>query len=300
MKKLLEKNFRESDEFPRKPLGGNPSDFLGLPFVFKDKVLEKSSYLSIDPSIKRIKIDIGLSDNAMHSGVWLGDEHNYTNDLLVFGFEADPDNVSLIKNRPDSYSRKKIPSKFIDKNFYIINCALGNPGPGDSDVTYLYKDPNNDPDKSSLFIKRDSEGSSNDSDDSDDEYLSRKRVTVPYMALSEFLDLIPWDQIYCIDYIKINTNGSDFRIIQGLEKYLHKIAFITFNPDNSYKDCHNNYYDILRFLKEHNFENVNEFNIRPLKSFSIDPTFFNKNLKNDISMRCISYYQIGSIGSLGS
>ena len=49
----------------------------------------------IPNNIKKVKLDIGLSINAPHSYQWLKQEPD---DLLVFGFEPNPESVSSIKD----------------------------------------------------------------------------------------------------------------------------------------------------------------------------------------------------------
>ena len=158
---------------------------------------------------------------------------------------------------------------------------------------------NKDPKKSSLFYEKDT-GYDSDYEDSKedlDEYYSQvgiiKRHTVPQFTLNDFLDYFPWHKFPYIEYLKINTNGSDFSVIRGALKYLNRIAIITFNSNNGYINCLNNHYDIVRFLKENDFVDSSEKDIKTYKSFNIDPTFFNNKLLGAIQGNNISWYQIG-------
>ena len=70
---------------------------------------------------KRIKIDIGLSENAPQTRIWLENQK----DLLVFGFEPVKQNYDTILKGNSKFSNRLDP-KFIGKKTFIINCALGN------------------------------------------------------------------------------------------------------------------------------------------------------------------------------
>ena len=82
---------------------------------------------NIPDNIKNIKIDIGLSYNAPQSNNWLSNEEN----LLVFGFEPNPDSVQNIlqKNIVKRHEGHGEPlrNEFInDSKFRLIPFALNN------------------------------------------------------------------------------------------------------------------------------------------------------------------------------
>jgi hypothetical protein len=242
-----------------------------------------SQKIKIDPKHTHIKIDIGLDQTAIHSTIWLSKEKNIFNNLVVFGFEADPRCIDILKDST-IVSSKKIPTSCIGKNFHLIHSALGNVGVNDVDVTTLYLD--KDPYKSSLFRPK-----GYDSDD-DDEIISETKANVPYFSLNHFISLLPNDRL--IDHVKINANGSDFNIIQGASKYLDRIVILTFNANNDYEGAYNNYYDIIRYLRNNGFVDSKDVRVKGfMDSFNIDPTFF--NTKHLHLVPTILYYQIGDL-----
>ena len=70
---------------------------------------------------KRIKIDIGLSENAPQTRIWLENQ----DDLIVFGFEPVKQNFKTILKGNSKFSNKLNPS-IIGKKTFIINFGLGN------------------------------------------------------------------------------------------------------------------------------------------------------------------------------
>lgn len=263
-------------------------------FLIDNGVQFDGDYIKIPSGINRIKIDVGLADDALHSNIWLGSEHNPIKDTIVFGFEPDPRNVRSIKNS-EVQSKRKIPYECINDNFFLLPCALGDIGISETEVTYFYQHKTN-PDSSSCYLPKtlveeyEDEEEINDSIKEilkDSDYT---RISVPIFSLNHFLKYIPWHKIPIIDYLKINTNGNDQQIIKGTSLFLNKIAFITFNGSGEYKSF-NNIYDTTYLLNKEGFVE-NNGKIKLMKSFNTDPTFYNKNLEHIIKSRMISYYQI--------
>jgi len=254
---------------------------------------DKNGLIDIDPKYKRIKIDVGLADNALHSNIWLNSENDPASNTIVFGFEADPRAISKLKDSR-IVSRKKIDTSKINKNFFLIPCALGNPGPYDVDVVTLYY--NKNVAKSSLFRPRDYDSDDEDEDTEGASEAGGGDVDVPFYSLNHFLELIPWHRFYGIDYLKISANGSDFNIIKGASKFLDKILIITFNSNNDYREAFNNYYDIIRYLQALGYVDVQKEPLKcMIKAFNVDPTFYYKPKLNIIQGCMVSYYQIGDL-----
>ena len=109
--------------------------------------LDEAGFIQIPPWVKRVKIDVGLSDGAPQSAKWLETEK----DLLVFGFEPNHHNIAAIKSRSSDWSVTLNP-KNINHRFYLIECALSN-------VTEMQFTPfyytSNDPGCSSLLEPND-------------------------------------------------------------------------------------------------------------------------------------------------
>lgn len=218
-------------------------------------------YLSNINKFKHVKIDIGLSYSAPCSQSWLSKEE----DLLVIGFEPNPEciNSILSKNitkRNQSHD-EPIENKYINNSFFLIPVALSNVN--EPTTMYLYG-MENDCGCSSLFqpinlgpIK--------------------EVYKVPVYSLKHFFDSFPWNQIEYIDYVKINTQGSDLDILKGAGEYIRNIAYIRASTEsNSYINCgHNTLDNMINYLEKYDFILINHQNT----------TFINKkylHLKNKI------------------
>jgi FkbM family methyltransferase len=180
---------------------------------------------------KKIKIDIGTSINAPNSEVWLnGDE-----DLVVLAFEPNPHNIKHL------YDGEKIWPIHIDKSklndsFFVLNCALSNFTAHEMDF-YCTE---NDGGTSSLYKPN---------------HLSIKDVIkIPVITLDDVFINFDWDKFKYIEQIKIDAQGSDFKIIQGCINILKKIVFITLETSTgghyNLDDVHFNYDD---FFIQNNF-----------------------------------------------
>jgi len=204
---------------------------------------------------KRIKIDIGLSDNVPHTLIWFEND-NINDDLYVFGFE------------PNIYNVQNILNKNINNNhFALINVALSNVKEMKEMDFYCT---NNDPGTSSLYCPNN--------------YLNDKIkdiIKVPVYSLKHFFDIFDWNRFPYIEYIKIDAQGSDLDILIGAEDYLkNKVVYITAEPESLQYDNtqHNNLNNIKNYLETQDFIFINHPNTK-------DPTFINKNflyLKNTI------------------
>lgn len=180
-------------------------------------ILEKSNItvynnkIIIPEEIQHVKLDVGLSYGANMSQDWLTHE----NDLLVFGFEPNPESVRLLRsaNNPKQHPAHPdvIEQRFIDKQFFIVPVALGAEKEDDKD----------------FYITTLDEGCSSFYKPSGVLFNVSKVIKVPVFPLKDFLDYFPWDQIPYIEYLKIDAQGSDLDIIRGLGSYIEKIVFIT-------------------------------------------------------------------------
>ena len=179
-------------------------------FVHKNSLI--SSYLkkhfellNNTPNVSNIKIDIGLSYSAPQSNDWLKKEPN----LFVFGFEPNPAWVNWITSSDEKRDRtfkdyhtytKQIKYEYVGKRFFVIPVAL-------SDVE--------SPTQMTLYIPNHSDGCGS---------LLKDRTlggticthNVQVFALSDFLDLLPFDKdnLNIIDYIKIDVQGLDINVLK--------------------------------------------------------------------------------------
>ena len=170
----------------------------GLKFDDKGKII-------ILPWVKHIKLDIGLSFDAPHSQNWLDQDES----VLVFGFEPNPAWVNWITSSDEKRDRtfkdyhtytKQIKYEYVGKRFFVIPVAL-------SDVE--------SPTQMTLYIPNHSDGCGS---------LLKDRTlggticthNVQVFALSDFLDLLPFDKdnLNIIDYIKIDVQGLDINVLK--------------------------------------------------------------------------------------
>jgi FkbM family methyltransferase len=237
----------------------------------KDNIIIMETYYNniiIKENITHVKLDIGLSYNAPHSHNWLETEP----DLLVIGFEPNPDFLSSISskdniNKRESCHGNPIDKKYVNERFFLFPVALSNVN---EPTEMIFYETQKDVGCSSLYKPIDINLG---------EY--KIKSNVPVYSLKHFFDLFPFDKFEYIDYIKIDAQGSDLDILQSADYYLReKVVYITAEPEsNSYENCsHNNEQNIEKYLLSQNF-------IRVYNKNTCDPTYINKkfqHLENEI------------------
>jgi len=189
----------------------------------------ENNKISIPSTIKHIKFDVGLSYGAPQSQRWLSTEP----DLLVFGFEPNPESIECIvspnnKKRDVSHADVLDISYIQSKHMYIIPIALGNI---ESTVPFYITD--GDVGCSSLFKPTDTFQQLRP---------IKSIVNVPVFKLSQFMELLPWNQVPFVDYIKIDAQGADLDIVKGGEHWIsEKVVYITLEAEsNVYSGCEGN------------------------------------------------------------
>lgn len=215
-----------------------------------------SGFISIPDTIKQVKLDVGLSYSAPQTQIWLSNEPN----LLVFGFEPNPESVQSIKSqsnkkRAESHGDVLNTEYLIQKKAYIIQTALGNKEYG-SIPFYITK---NDAGCSSLFKPK------------DEYHIFEKRIEVPVYKLSSFFKFFPFHKIPYISFLKIDAQGSDLDILIGAEHYLSQyVVYITVESDGfQYEGAdHDNEHSVYSFLTNQGFIRVRHPN-------TTDPTYIN-------------------------
>jgi len=223
---------------------------------FIPRELLQDNKIIIPKKFKRIKIDIGLSHNAPNSKLWL--ETNQ--DVIVFGFEPNPKAQNILKGLIPREGKFKniLPIEKIGDSFHLIPIALSN----EEGYVDFYSTNEGDCGTSSLYPSN---------------IFSSEKIKVNKFKLSQFLDLIVWDEIDYIEQIKIDCQGEDFNIIKGIENYLNKVAYLTFenNATNQYIGTTNQNNEIDSLLKSLNFT---------VKSItSSDSVYVNQNLKDKLN-----------------
>lgn len=215
------------------------------------------NFEDIPKNITHVKIDVGLSYNAPQSQTWLSKE----SDLVVFGFEPNPDSVACIlegniKKRATCHGNP-LENKYIrEKRFFLLPYGLGLEQ-GYCDFYINQRDCGT----SSMFKPKES-------------ILGELKevVKIKVFRLKDFFDVFPWDRFPYIDYLKIDAQGSDLNILKSAEHYLsEKVVYVTAEPDgNQYHGaefCNNT--NIVEYMESIGFVKVNH-------KLTKDPTFLNQ------------------------
>ncbi len=230
---------------------------------------KKDGKIDIPLDIKRIKLDIGLSYGANNSQYWLTHEEN----LMVFGFEPNPECIgsilqdSEIKLRHESHGTP-LEKKFVNKNFFLIPCALGL----QSNSMMKFYVTKNDCGCSSIYPPV--------------YFPVEDIIEVPMFSLSDFFDLFPFDTHPVIEYIKIDAQGSDLDIVKSAGNYLtERIIYITLEAEiGQYQNAVSSARDIHNYMKSIGF-------VEYRSSFTDDPTYFNPRFSGYIKNNPVKIFQ---------
>jgi FkbM family methyltransferase len=224
------------------------------------KIHVVNNYIYIPDSIKHIKIDIGLSYSAPMSQTWLSSE----SDLLVFGFEPNPESVASIisstnKKRDPCHGEVLDYKYIVEKRAFIIPVAVGK-----DEVESI-----------DFFITQRDVGCSSLYKPKTECHAVEKTIKVPVIKLSSFFKLFPFHQFPIIEYIKIDAQGSDFDILLGAEDYLRNhVVYVTVETDgNQYEGADlDNPGVVYNYMVSQGFERVNHPN-------TSDATYLNRKFK---------------------
>lgn len=243
--------------------------------------LDQQGYIKIPSWVKRVKVDIGLSDGAPQSAKWLEQEPD---DLLIFGFEPNHNNINSIRKRDSSWP-VTIHPKHLGTRFHLIECAL-------SDVTQKTITPfyytANDPGCSSLLQPK--------------EFPVAEVVNVETWSLNHFFRHFPFHQIPYIDFIKTDCQGADLQVLKGCSEFLDKVAIITCEADDTrYFESLNTLEALTELFTTHGFAEYKPYMKNLSKVFgprlkyikTEDPTFINRKLRKQIAMNKIRAFQEG-------
>jgi FkbM family methyltransferase len=223
--------------------------------------------LNIPLNCSHVKIDIGLSYTAPISNKWLVKE----SDVFVLGFEPNPYCCKMIMTsnyKPTPFPDFNLEKKFIEQGrFKLLPYAL-------SDVKELTHQ--------NFFINKNDYGTSSlYTHDQTKLGPIENVINVSVINLKMILDLFPWDRFEYIDYIKIDAQGSDLKILKGAGDYLReRIVYVTAEPDGHYyngcEDCSED--NIDKFMISQGFKRIKHPN-------TVDPTYINlkfEHLKDKI------------------
>jgi FkbM family methyltransferase len=224
--------------------------------------------IAIPSRFKRIKFDVGIAIEAIHTEDWL---NKNPDDLLVFGFEALPLCVQKTREYFQQTQSKwtnrnqRIDLSWLDNAFRIAPVALGkNTGISDFFVTT-----SNNVGCSSLLCP-------NDLMLAQHQVGVDTKIRVPVFRLSEFFELLPLDTIDYIEYIKIDVQGTDLEVIQSGGHFISdKVVFVTMEAETAtYHGAGNNtLQNMVDYMNSIGFDHVST-------THTDDPTFLNRKFKD--------------------
>lgn len=235
--------------------------------LIENRVPFENDKIAIPNWVRRINIDIGLSFDAPHSQNWIDNDIN--NDLMVFGFEANPFWVNYLtseeknNNFKDFHTyTKALQYKHLYNKCFIVPVAI-------NDVK--------EPSIMQFYVPAVSEGCGSLLKPKTFMGEVLKIFNVPVYSLKDFFDLIPFDKIECIDYVKIDVQGCDINVIKSIGDYYLKnhVVYLTAEPEvTQYENAGNNSTEnIVNYMNNQGFLYVNHKNTH-------DPTFFNNKFEN--------------------
>ena len=220
---------------------------------------------------KRVKIDVGLSENAPQSESWLKED----SELVVFGFEPVSTSCESIVE-----GKSKFPIKLdvnrIGYSFYLLPIALTDQsGP----TNLAFNVTKNDPGCSSALEPVDFE--------------IQRSETVTAYSLSDFFDFFDFEgQVKLISYVKTDCQGYDINVLRGAEKYLKNIACYTCEMETKqYKGCQdNNIFEFTSIFDRNAFFQYKKSRVSRFFPFfdrfpfiqCDDPTFINRRYISDL------------------
>lgn len=240
-----------------------PKSNVFLDICRASKIPMENGKYSIPSTIKRVKLDVGLSYGAPFSCKWLDKEQ----DLLVFGFEPHPHTYQFLRSQDNPkyhpvYNHIYAPIPYIDNRLFIFPVALL-----DKSGEFLdFYQMNGDVGTSSLYKPKEEHF-----EKKDPKFTVQGITKVPVFTLKDFFDLFPFDTIPYIEYLKIDAQGSDFLIVKGAGSYLQeRVVFVTLEADgHQYEgasEC--NTENIKNYMTSIGFVNISHPN-------TVDPTFVN-------------------------
>jgi hypothetical protein len=237
-------------------------------------ILKKSSGIRVSDkkivlptTISRIRLDIGLSYSAPISQQWL----SQNNDLIVFGFEPNPESVASIQrgaHKQHPSHGEPLDPRSIGTRFFLIPCALGTTEKthipfyitaGDCGCSSRYR-------PVSLPIE--------------------KIIEVPIFPLNKFFEHFPFDTHPFIEYIKIDAQGADLDIVQSGGNYIAEhVLFITIEAeDTAYYGTNNSVAAIEHFMQSIGFMPYYD-------GTTHDPTYYNTRFREYIAQNPVVLYQ---------
>jgi FkbM family methyltransferase len=203
-----------------------------------------------------IKIDIGLSNEAVHSSVWLHQQPN----LFVFGFEPLPSACNNLMSFKGGNNPRHLQKKHINR-IQIYQTALSN----------VEK-----PTKRKFYVNNFDTGCSGFYKPKKNSFMDNIREEIEVNVWSLNMWFIKFFQKYsnrfnCIHHIKIDAQGEDLEIAKGAGKWLkEKVVYITLEADGGY------YEDIILDSSHLDKYMIDELGFMRVDHHKVqDPTYLN-------------------------
>jgi FkbM family methyltransferase len=255
--------------------------------------------LRLPTQIRRLKIDVGLSRDAVQSMRWLTEDQ----ELAVIGFEPVPSNVSAVRTLIENSD----PALRLAERLIVLELALST-----HEGTLPMYVTDEDPGRSSLFIPK--------------EFPVATETSVPVARLDSLVPFLDLDRFPRVDFLKTDCQGSDLLVLQGAGALLERVAIVTTEAENeTYVGTRNSEALIQQFMISQGFSQQNARNAllrfagKVLKPFDFvqriyssirsksrdalerssigivtdDPTFVNQRFASEIDSGLITAYQRG-------
>lgn len=217
----------------------------------------KNGVIDTPDSCTKICVDVGLSETAPNSAVWMLNDPK----RCVVGIEPLGYNWERLEGKHDHgknftagwpavrinpcgiYVGNKIIIDIPNK-FYGLRCAIDN-------ISH--------PEEKTFYHMVNEGGSSllKPSDKNDDEI--KKIETVQCVSLKSVLNHIDWTKFKVIEHLKVDCEGHDLEVIKSAQGYLDKIIFITFEMSKYNRGHWHGHYDFKEaedYMLEKDFEPV--------------------------------------------
>ena len=223
-----------------------------------DKYLENGVIKTLDSSTK-ICVDVGLSENANNSGVWL---HNDP-DRCVIGIEPLKYNWDGLYGKHDWHPDRADdpthgwPGIRLDKKSIVVNgksvVGISNKFFGLECAIDNILSP-----EIKTFYHMEEEGSSSLLKPSKEHGSTIKQIDkVQCVSLNSIFDYIDWEKFQFIERLKIDCEGHDFEVLKSADKYFDKIIFISFEMsqhNEGHWEKHYNFEDAFHYMRSKGFD----------------------------------------------
>jgi FkbM family methyltransferase len=217
--------------------------------------LNVDGLITLAPSIKRLKIDVGLSNAAPISQQWL----EGSGEVAIFAFEPNGQNVAEIisgRNRARGRGLALDPSH-IGERFFLFPVACGSVR-----KTATFYATKEDPGTSSLFKPN---GQKSITGRASEQLLNYNQYSVPVVPLADLLAHIPWGfegepgRFPVIDFLKIDAQGADLEVLKGAGDYLReRIVCVTAERYEGIYDGGHTDQELLTFMSARGFQLVSQ------------------------------------------